>query len=101
MVPRVMCNGVEVLAMGMRCDEVGGSGIESGQWVAGYYEGCGAGSASSFSMFPANESQMRCCEVKFIIALGCLQNAGIELHFPIASFVCVSGELVWSLWISC
>ncbi len=40
-------------------------------------------------------------EVKFIIAFGYLQDAGIELQFPIAGFLCVGGELVWSVWIDC
>ena len=93
-------NGVEVFAVRVGCNEVGGSSIDSGQWVTRYDEGCSAGCASSFSPFPADELQMSRCEVKFVIAFGCLQDAGIELQFPSASFVCISGEHVWSLWVS-
>ena len=102
MIPRVVrSNGVEVFAVRVGCNEVGGSSIDCGQWFTRYDEGCSAGCTPSFSSFPTYQLQMSRCEVKFVIAFGCLQDAGIELHFPIASFVCVSGELVWSLWIIC
>ena len=102
MVPGVVCSdGMKILAMRVTSNEVGGGGVESGKWVTGNDKGCGARRALDPSVFPVNEPQMGRSEVKFIIALGCLQDAGIELHFPIAGFLCVGGELVWSVWINC
>ena len=72
-----MCsNGVEVFAMGVRCDEVGGGGVESGQWVTSNDEGCGARRALDPSVFPVYEPQMGRGEVKFIKLLGVCKMLG-------------------------